>query len=242
MAGTGKTILTGNRKILIKALMLLLLAGTSIIFVECSPMKTYLTPERLQKIILEAGWMGPAILIFCCAAGTCAFIPGTFLIGIGAAMYGPFWGFACVWPGSLAGAAMAFLIARSLGRDFISSIIGDRLRRYDDLIERNGFTAVLFLRLMCMPFAPLSFGMGMTRVGFGDFVFGTALGSAITSSIITFFIGTLREIWISGEWGRLFSARPVLSLSILAATALFAKLARRKYESKHPPDSTGSRS
>jgi uncharacterized membrane protein YdjX (TVP38/TMEM64 family) len=224
MLEPGATTRTGSRKKLIKALILVILAGISFGLVQFTSLKTYITPEQFQMIITETGSMGPALLMIFCVAGTCVFIPGTVLIGIGAAMYGPLLGFAYVWPGTLAGAAMAFLIARSLGREFVISIVGDKVRRYDDLIERNGFSAVLFLRLMCMPFAPLSYGMGLTKVRFLDFIAGTALGGAATIFIIAFSIGTLREIWISGEWGRLLSARIVLSAALLAFLLVMPKI------------------
>ena len=46
------------------------------------------------------------------------------------------------------GAAGAFFIGRYLGREFAASLIGDRLGKYDDAIERNGFATVLYLRLV----------------------------------------------------------------------------------------------
>jgi uncharacterized membrane protein YdjX (TVP38/TMEM64 family) len=230
MEEPGKMVETGRRKLFVKAFILLILAGIAVGLVECTSIKTFFTPQRLQRIISEAGLMGPALLVIFCAAGTCIFIPGTVLIAIGAAIYGPYWGFACVWPGALAGAAIAFLIARGLGREFVSSTIGDSFKRYDDLIERKGFNAVLFLRLMCLPFAPISYGLGLTKVRFGDYLIGTALGGAVTIFVITFFIGTLREIWISGDWSRLFSARIALSLGFLIVSTLIAILVRRKCE------------
>lgn len=225
MVEPGEGTRTGGRKVLLKALILVVLAGISLALVQFTSIKTHFTPEQFQKIIAEAGLMGPVLVMIFCAAGTCIFIPGTVLIGIGAAMYGPLWGFACVWPGALAGAAMAFLIARTLGRELVTSIIGDRLKIYDDMIERNGFSAVLFLRLMCMPFAPLSFGLGLTKVRFRDFMLGTALGGAATIFIIAFFVGTLQEVWLSGDWGRLFSARVAVSIALLAFLSAVPKIA-----------------
>jgi membrane protein DedA with SNARE-associated domain len=63
------------------------------------------------------------------------------------AVFGPYLGFACVCPGALAGAAISYITARRVGREFVYPLMGDRLRNYDGLIERNGFQAVLFLRL-----------------------------------------------------------------------------------------------
>ena len=223
---------TGRRRVLIRALILLALAGGAIGLVESSSIRVHLNPDQFQRIINEAGLMGPALFMILCAVGTCLFVPGTVFVGIGAAMFGPFLGFACVWPGALAGAAVSWFAARRLGREFVCSLIGDRLRRYDDMIERNGFKAVLLLRLMFVPLAPLNYGAGLTKVRFRDYFLATALGEAVTIFVVTFFIGEIREAWISGDGGRLFSARMVLSIGFLAAVAFVAKLAQRKYDKK----------
>ena len=230
---------TNRRRALVKIFILLALAGISIGLVEFSSIKEYLKPDRFQKMVSEAGLMGPALLTMLSAVGTCLFIPGTVFVGIGVAIFGPYLGFVCVWPGVLAGAAISYLVARRLGRELVRSLIGDRLRRYDDLIERNGFRAILLLRLMFVPFAPLNYGAGLTTVRFRDYFFATALGEAITIFVITFFIGEMREVWISGDMSRFFSAKMALSLGSLAAVVVVAKLAQRKY-GKRPAQTKAS--
>jgi uncharacterized membrane protein YdjX (TVP38/TMEM64 family) len=219
-------------KALIKAFLLLVAAGVAICIVEFTPLKACLKPEQLEKIMSEAGLMGPALLVIACAVGTCLFVPGTVFVGIGVAIFGPGLSFACVLLGALAAAAISFAISRHLGRDFVVSLIGDRLKRCDDSNCRNGFKTVLFLRLMFVPFAPLNFGMGLTKVRFRDYFFATALGEAATIFVVTFFIGALRDIWISGDWGRLLSVRMVLSLGFLMASVFGANLVRSKFERK----------
>ena len=79
--------------------------------------------------------------------------------------------------------------------------------------------------------------MGLTRVRFWDYFFATALGEAVTIFVVTFFIGALRDIWISGDWGRLLSARMLLSFGFLAALVLGANLVRSKFERRANPGS-----
>jgi uncharacterized membrane protein YdjX (TVP38/TMEM64 family) len=219
----------------IKASVLLVAAGIAVCIIEFTPLKVYLNPEQLEKIISGAGISGPALLVICTAVGTCLFVPGTLFVGIGAAVFGPCLSFACVLPGTIAAAAISFAIARCLGRDFVASLIGDRLKNYDDSIRRNGFKTVLFLRLMFVPLAPLNFGMGLTRVRFWDYLSATALGEAITTFVVAFFIGALRDIWISGDWGRLFSIRLVLSSVFLMALVLGSNMVRIKFERNKTP-------
>jgi len=226
---------SGRRSTLIKALILLALAGISIGLVEISPIRAHLGLNQCQSIICEAGLIGPALLVIFCAVGTCLFVPVTVFVGIGVVMFGPYLGFTCACLGALACAVISYLTARSLGREFVYSFIGDRLRNCDDLIERNGFKAVLFLRLMFLPFAPVNYCAGLTKVRFWDYFFATALGEVATIFVTTFFIGEIRDIWISGDWGALFSTKMALSLGFLMALALIAKLVRRKYGSRPAP-------
>jgi uncharacterized membrane protein YdjX (TVP38/TMEM64 family) len=87
------------------------------------------------------------------------------------------------------GASIAFFIGRYLGRDFAASLIGGSLGKCDEAIERTGFAMVLYLRLVYFPFTPMNFGMGLTRVRFLDYFFGTALGIIVGTFIFTFFVG-----------------------------------------------------
>ena len=224
-----------RRRTLVKALILLALAGIAIGLVEISPIKAHLGPDRFQGIIGKAGLMGPALLVIFCAVGTCLFIPVTVFVAAGAALFGPYMAFACVCPGALAGALIAYLTARKLGRQFVYSFIGDRLRNYDGLLERNGFKTVLFLRLMFTPFAPLNYAAGLTKVRFWDYFFATALGEAVTVSVFIFFIGMIREIYLSGDWSQLFSSKMALALGFLIALALIAKWVQKKCERGSAP-------
>jgi uncharacterized membrane protein YdjX (TVP38/TMEM64 family) len=229
-----KKMSNARRRTLIKAFVLLVLAGISIGLVEFSSLKAHLKPEHLQKLISEAGLLGPAILMISCSVGTCLLVPLMVFVGVGAALFGPFWGFAWVWPGLLAGSSISFLIARTLGRNLVSSLFGARLRKYDCLIENNGFKAVLLLRLMFVP-APINFAMGLTKVRFWDYFFATALGEAVTVSVFIFFIGMIREIYLSGDWSQLFSSKMALALGFLIALALIAKWVQKKCERGSAP-------
>jgi uncharacterized membrane protein YdjX (TVP38/TMEM64 family) len=114
----------------------------------------------------------------------------------------------------MAGASAAFLIGRTLGREFAASLIGDRLKKYDAAIERNGFATVLYLRLVYFPFTPMNFGMGLTGVRFRDYFFGTGLGIIVGTFIFTFFIGTLKNVWTTGNWDQLISAKVFLAIAL----------------------------
>ncbi|HBD07306.1 MAG TPA: TVP38/TMEM64 family protein, partial [Syntrophobacteraceae bacterium] len=141
-----------------------------------------------------------------------------------AAIFGPYFGFVYVWLGAMIGSSLAFLIGRYLGRDFAASLIGDKLRKYDEAIERNGFATVLYLRLVYFPFTPMNFGMGLTRVRFGDYFFGTALGIIVGTFIFTFFVGTVKDVWASGRWADLLSWKVIFSLVLFVFSFFIPKI------------------
>lgn len=217
----------GRRNAILKAGLFLLFIVAAIGLVRYSPVKNYLTAEALQQFLNTVGLWAPVVFILVYAGGVCLFIPGTLLTGIGAAIFGAYWGFLYVWVGAMIGASLAFFIGRTLGRDFAASLIGDKLQKYDDAIRRNGFATVLYLRLVYFPFTPMNFGMGLTSVGFRDYLFGTGLGILVGTFIFTFFIGTLKDVWASGDWGQLISFKVFFSIALFGFSFFIPKLIKR---------------
>lgn len=219
--------MTNRRNAILKAVMLVAFMALAIYVVRFTPVKEYLTAESLGTLLDMAGIWAPVAFILVYAVGVCLFVPGTLITAIGAAIFGPYWGFLYVWVGAMIGASTAFFIGRTLGREFASSLIGDRLGKYDDAVERNGFATVLYLRLVYFPFTPMNFGMGLTKVRFRDYFFGTGLGIIVGTFIFTFFVGTVKEVWVSGEWGQLLSFRVFFSLALFIGSFFLPTLIKR---------------
>jgi uncharacterized membrane protein YdjX (TVP38/TMEM64 family) len=216
-----------RKKVLMKAIFLLVFIVAAIFLVRFTPIKNYLTAEALGRFLDGAGFWAPLIFILIYAVGVCLFLPGTLLTGLGAAIFGAYGGFVYVWFGAMAGASAAFFIGRTLGREFASSLIGDKLKKYDDGIERNGFATVLYLRLVYFPFTPMNFGMGLTKVQFRDYFFGTGLGIIVGTFIFTFFIGTIKEVWVSGNWAELISFKVFFSIALFIFSFFIPKIIKK---------------
>ena len=211
-------------------LKIILLAGfiiMALVLVRLTPVMTYLTPEALGAFLEKVGFWAPLVFIGVYAAGVCLLVPGTLLTALGAAIFGPYWGFVWVWIGAMIGAGGAFIIGRTLGREFAASLVGDKLRKYDDGIERNGFATVLYLRLVYFPFTPMNFGMGLTKVRFRDYLGGTGLGIIVGTFIFTFFIGTLKDVWASGNWGELISFKVFFSIALFVFSFFIPKMIKK---------------
>ena len=211
-------------KVLIKAVLLVAFIIAAIVLIRFTPLKSYLQAEVLEEFLESTGSWGPPAFILIYAAGVCLFVPGTLLTGLGAAIFGAYRGFVYVWFGAMLGASAAFWIGRTLGREFAASLIGSRLKRYDDAIERNGFATVLYLRLVYFPFTPMNFGMGLTKVRFGDYLSGTGLGIVVGTFIFTFFVGTIKEVWASGNWAELISFKVFFSIGLFVFSFFIPKI------------------
>ena len=219
---------SGSRgKAILKAAVLFLFVVAAIAFVRYTPIKDYLNAEGLGLFLDTVGLWAPVVFMLIYAIGVCLFLPGTLLTGLGAAIFGAYWGFIYVWFGAMAGASVAFWIGRTLGREFAASLIGDRLKKYDDGIERNGFATVLYLRLVYFPFTPMNFGMGLTKVRFWDYFFGTGLGIIVGTFIFTFFIGTIKDVWASGNWVELISFKVFFSIGLFVFSFFIPKIIKR---------------
>jgi uncharacterized membrane protein YdjX (TVP38/TMEM64 family) len=216
-----------RRGAIIKALLFVVFIVAAIYIIRFTPVKEFFTQTALSNFLESAGMWAPVFFILVYAVGVCLFVPGTLLTVLGGAIFGAYWGFLYVWIGAMAGASFAFWIGRTLGREFAASMIGDRLRKYDDAIAQNGFATVLYLRLVYFPFTPMNFGMGLTKVRFWDYFAGTGFGILVGTFIFTFFIGTLKEVWTSGHWGQLLSFKVFFSVGLFVFSFFIPKIIKK---------------
>jgi uncharacterized membrane protein YdjX (TVP38/TMEM64 family) len=212
---------------LIKAAFLALFIVAAVVVVRFTGVRGFLTVEKLGGLLAAAGIWAPLAFIVIYAVGVCLFIPGTLLTALGAAIFGAYWGFVYVWVTAMLGASGAFLIGRHLGREFAASLIGDRLRKYDDAIENNGFATVLYLQLVYFPFTAMNFGMGLTKVRFRDYLWGTGLGILVGTFIFTFFVGTIKEVWATSQWANLLTWKVFFSLGLFVFSLFIPKIINR---------------
>jgi uncharacterized membrane protein YdjX (TVP38/TMEM64 family) len=217
---------TNRKTAAIKAAFLLAFIIMAVALVRFTPVKGYFRAEKLGLLLATAGFWAPVAYVVIYAAGVCLFIPGTPLTVLGAAIFG-YSGFFYVWVGAVIGSSVAFFIGRYLGRDFAASLIGDKLKKYDDAVGRNGFATVLYLRLVYFPFTAMNFGMGLTKVRFADYFAGTALGIIPGVFIFIFFVGTVKEVWASGRWEELLSWKIFFSLGLFVFSFFIPKIVER---------------
>jgi len=84
----------------IKAAVLIIFLVAAIVIARFTPLREYLTAEKLRLLLETAGPWAPVAYIGAYAAGVCFFMPGTLLATVGAAIFGPYYGFSLRLGGS----------------------------------------------------------------------------------------------------------------------------------------------
>jgi uncharacterized membrane protein YdjX (TVP38/TMEM64 family) len=216
-----------RKKSIIKAIVFVVFILIAVALFRFSPVKEVFSLTVLKDFVASSGIWGPLVFIGIYAIGISIFVPGTVLTAAGAVLFGTLYGFIYNEVAAMIGASASFFIGRYLGRDFVASLIGDRLKKYDDNIEKHGFATVLYLRLVFFPFVPMNFGMGLTKVRFSDFFWGTLFGIIAGGFILTFFFATLSDVMISGEWEQLISFKVFFSIALFIFSFFIPKIVKR---------------
>lgn len=131
----------------------------------------------LRSHVAAAGPAAPLLFVVVFALATLAPLPKNALSAGAGLLFGFSTAVAAVWVGALLGATAAFWLARSLGRDAVTRLAGDRVRRADDMLARRGMLGVLIARLVpVLPFTVINYGSGLAAVPFTSYASATAVG------------------------------------------------------------------
>lgn len=123
------------------------------------------------------GWTAPVVFVLLYAALTVALVPGSVLTLAAGLLFGAGLGSVLSVVGATAGAAVAFVVARTAGRRSVERLVSGRAARVDRWLRDRGLLAVITLRLVpLVPFSASNYAAGVTGVRFRDFVVGTAAG------------------------------------------------------------------
>jgi uncharacterized membrane protein YdjX (TVP38/TMEM64 family) len=128
-----------------------------------------------------AGWgvLAPAIFTLIVVVEVIvAPIPGALLYAPGGALFGGFLGGSCALLGNVIGAALAWFIARAIGRGATERLAGgDALEKYGPLLERHGAKIVFLLRVNPLTSSDLvSYAAGLIGMPLDRLLIGTFFG------------------------------------------------------------------
>lgn len=185
--------------------------------------------ERVHNL----GGVGVAIYVVVYILAAIFMFPGS-LLTLGAGfLYGPMWGTLLVSPTSVVAATVAFLLGRTVAREWIKRRIAEnpRFSAVDEAVGENGFKVVFLLRLSpIFPFTLLNYALGLTRVRLRDFVVASLFGM-LPGTFLYVYVGSSVANLAALASGKATSAggpwQHVLFWGGLAATALVVVLVTR---------------
>ena len=118
-------------------------------------------------------------------------IGGLFMYIAVLAIFKPFWGLVLIYLVTTPTYLVNFYLARRFGRPLVEKIIGKHsMKKVDEYAEDAGNITLLLLRIFQSGlFDYISYGAGLTKVRFRDFIWINFLGG-IPASLISYFILT----------------------------------------------------
>lgn len=123
-------------------------------------------------------------------------IPGASVMSLaGGYFFGIFPGLIYINFSAVAGATLAFLVARYILGDFIQKKYGDKLEFFNSEIEKNGHMYMLTLRFIPLfPFFLVNLLAGISQIKLSTYIWTTALGIFPASIVFTYTGKTLEKI------------------------------------------------
>ena len=188
-------------------------------------------PARLAKSLVELGAWGYVAFIVTYAVVQPFGVPGTIFV-FAAALIWP-WpiAFALSMIGTMAASVVGFSFARFVARDWISSRIPERFKRYDDALARRAFVTVALLRLIFWMPPLLHAFFGVSKVRGSTHFWGSLIGYLIPLFLMSFFGQRVFDLLRSAPpstWILLGAFIVLLALSIFMWRRLrFSRSARR---------------
>ena len=219
-------------RVAIAALALLSLALAALILPVAAWLHIALQWTRVHREFSALAYFGLYVL------ATVAFVPGLLLTVAGGALFGLAAGTALVSVSSVAGATAAFLVARTLGGEWVARRIehSPRLAALDRAVRSRGLWIVVLTRLSpVLPFNALNYLYGISAVRLRDYLLGSWIGM-LPATVLYVYAGaaTVRLAHAAGDPVRTGEAGRVLFGFGLAASVVTAvwvsRLARRELD------------
>jgi uncharacterized membrane protein YdjX (TVP38/TMEM64 family) len=122
--------------------------------------------------------VAPLVFLGMHVAASLLFIPRTALAIVAGLLFGIGWGIFWAEIGSVAGAAAGFIAARYMSSGGLVGLERNpSFRPMLERVERGGWRAVALFRLIpIMPHSIANYGLGLTRLPLGAYLFGSLIG------------------------------------------------------------------
>lgn len=182
------------------ALAALLGLGVLLAFTE---MGSNLDVQVLAARIRGLGNWGYAAVVGLMVVHSFVPFPAEILALCAGAVYGTVWGTMLIWTGAMIGASLSFALARWLGQPFVSAVLGPRsCAKLDGWTAEQGAVTLLVARFIpIIAFNLINYCAGLTRVGWGTFLWTTGLGIVPLTVLMVWMGDRMMELtwpWLLG--------------------------------------------
>lgn len=191
-----------------------------------------LSTTRVRGWVDGFGVAGPLVFLALAVALSLAFVPGPIFAGAAGLLFGTALGTPVALVSALLAACSAFSISRRTAPDAARELGGERVRRLAERIERQGFVAILLLRVAPgVPYMAVNYGAGLTRLALPIFAAATLLGTAPR---------TFAYVALGGSFGDFGRPETIVAIAILVVMAVGGLVLARRTARQPPPSSPAS--
>lgn len=187
-----ETAENNGSKAWVKALVFVLILVAAFLAVRYTPLGEMTSEERIRASLMDIRgiWWTPLVLLVLYAIVAPTGI-SMFPLTIAGAAFGPIAGSLLNTLGIIIGAFTAFVVARALGRDFVVKVTGDRFRKAERLLNRQGIWPLIQIRFMPVPYPVVNFAAALSGVPLKRFMFASIIGLIPATLIHSYFIARL---------------------------------------------------
>lgn len=189
-----------------KYLLLFIFFALVIYILKFSPLSYYFFTAEGKEIfaskfgvyLRQIGPWAPLIFIGAYVLGLVFFIPASIFASLGGVIFGTWTGLLLNIIAANTGGVIAFYIARYLLRDAAKKMLAKgHFKALDDKVEEHGFSILIYLRLMFVPFTYLNFACGLSKMKFRDFFWATFIGVIPGLMVITFLAVAIKKLLLT---------------------------------------------
>ena len=170
--------------------LLVVIAAILVAIALLLPVKQYLV-SLLEWARGLGGW-GPVVVVAAYIVACVLFLPGSILTLGAGFVFGLPTAFIAVSIGSTLGACAAFLVGRTIARNWVASKVAGNARfaAIDQAVGREGFKIVLLTRLSpIFPFNLLNYAFGLTKVDLRQYALASWIGM-IPGTVMYVYLGS----------------------------------------------------
>lgn len=190
--------------------------------------------KQLRDYLLGFGIWAPVVsALLMVIQAVIAPVPAFMITFTNGLLFGWGWGAVLSWSSAMAGAALCYGLARVLARPVVERLAGGSrgLKVFDLFFQRYGVHSILIARLLpFVPFDPISYGAGLTKMRFWPFFLATGVGQLPATLLYSWLgfsaTGSIRFLFLA------FSI--VTAAAVLGAVAMPAVRARLRRMPQEP--------